>query len=747
MDIACAGPFRVGSLVFRLASDRWALSAVVKGTFTLEPGQSGLAAQQEPVHERDVHWEDDPSQSVRAPADLVPFKRGADILLVGSAFAPGGKPVRSLVARMVVGALDKSIVVYSQRTWTPGGDLREGPHWTRMPIRYENAAGGADTWNPVGVSPDAAPGPYGERPAPSVLPPGFVLASRRNLLGPIGFGPIAASWLLRREKLRGLPVDWSVARIAETTIDDDFDALYFQTAPPDQQVESLRDDESLLLENLHPDHPRLETRLSGLHPRAFIDVGAGEPRDVPLSPDTLWIDSDRAIVTVTWRGQVPLTRPDAPGRVLVVPEGAGQRLTWETARALIGAQLQGSATRPKAPADPSGPRATVQLTAPAGILGGMPAWLASAEPALAPQAPPVRPPPTFSPLPARPPSTPVPPVAPAFAIPPPFPVPPENVDSPRVLHGAPSAVAVVGALEASNAAAARAEPTATLPAARPPTDAGGAGAAVPLELVWCDPSCVERVRRVPAWASLLQKPPKKPPPPRGAPPPPADSRETVEQAGRADLAVILATATAEAGDALEALVERALSDEATLLMPPLLLVAGELELLLDDVALLEATAQAARPLASADKKLKELLDLAGELVKSQPRSAPDVVEGLVLRIREAWARANRLLPRGTLEIQPERRLLQRRSYQKRELLGGCFLRALFTPTGAQTPVPTYIPAAVAGRLPLYKHFKARAIAEALPRQDASESHPAALRVEALARVIAARPTEPAAGKR
>src|SRR6185436_20451978 len=74
--------------------------------------------------------------------------------------------------------------------------------------------------------------------------------------------------------------------------------------------------ERLVLENLHRDHERLVTRLPGLRPRARLEAG-GSQREIPLACDTLWIDTDRAICTLTWRGFVPLQVPDDEGHVVV----------------------------------------------------------------------------------------------------------------------------------------------------------------------------------------------------------------------------------------------------------------------------------------------------------------------------------------------------------------------------------------------------------------------------------------------
>ena len=85
-----------------------------------------------------------------------------------------------------------------------------------------------------------------------------------------------------------------------------------------------------------------------------------------------------------------------------------------------------------------------------------------------------------------------------------------------------------------------------------------------------------------------------------------------------------------------------------------------------------------------------------------------------------------------------RALLEQRKYQIRELAGAPWIRALLHGLAGDRPVPTYLPAELAKKLPLFMRFPARLIVEVLPQQDQTESHPAALRALALARTVQAR---------
>ncbi|MFT3770240.1 MAG: DUF2169 domain-containing protein [Minicystis sp.] len=321
MDVTSTGPFSVGSLLWQRLSSR-VLTVVAKATFTLLPGDAAIAEEQEPVNPEDSHLEDDPARSMQAPSDLVPFKGRADVVLVGYAFAPRGEPVRSLVVRLIVGDVDKSIEVVGDRAWALDGSLREGPRFARMALRWERAAGGPDTINPIGVSESAPPDTYGNAPLPNLQPVGFVPSRRGEAIAPVGLGPVSRTWPLRRERLGRLaPPDRM-----DGPLPAELDPSYFNCAPRDQQSERLRDNERLVLENLHPQHPRLVTSLPGLHPRAFADRGDGQPQEIPMVCDTLWIDTGRGICTLTWRGYVE--SPPNDGRVVVLAEGAGRTIDW-----------------------------------------------------------------------------------------------------------------------------------------------------------------------------------------------------------------------------------------------------------------------------------------------------------------------------------------------------------------------------------------------------------------------------------
>lgn len=297
------------------------LTVVCKATFVLLPGASVLAGDQDPLNETDDHWNDDEARSLSAASDLVPFKRGADVFLVGHAYAPSNEPVASLTARLTVGELDKAIEVHTDRMWTSRGELREAALFMKMPLRYERAGGGPETSNPVGVRTDARPDLHQRVTIPNLQPPGFHLSRPGDAVPPIGFGPIAPGWPERAEKLRRHVGGWDHRRWNEQALPGDIDAGVFNAAPLDQQVGEIRSNARIVLENLHADHPRLVTCLPGLAPRAVIERPGAPAQEVPLRCDTLCIDTDRRVCTLVWRGLVALERADEAGRVTITADG------------------------------------------------------------------------------------------------------------------------------------------------------------------------------------------------------------------------------------------------------------------------------------------------------------------------------------------------------------------------------------------------------------------------------------------
>lgn len=234
----------------------------VKCTWDIRPdGTVQVAEQQPPVLRVAEHHGDPATSSIKYDNDLVLTKRATDVIVLGHAHAPGGRPVSELDVGFKVGPVQKVLRVHGERVWSPTGPTAPQP-FVAMPLVYERSYGGRDPnsetpdrdwdWrNPVGrgfaVSRDNLVG----RPAPNVEYPEEGLREWSDRPRPAGFGPIPGHWQ-PRVALAGTYDDrWMQER--QPLVPEDFDDRFYQCAPVDQQAPGfLRGGEPVVLYRLTP---------------------------------------------------------------------------------------------------------------------------------------------------------------------------------------------------------------------------------------------------------------------------------------------------------------------------------------------------------------------------------------------------------------------------------------------------------------------------------------------------------------
>ncbi|HVY49300.1 MAG TPA: DUF2169 domain-containing protein [Minicystis sp.] len=313
----------MGDLVWQAQRGAWTVSVCVKGTFELRHEREAVIADvQEPLAPP-RYAGDDPAAALLVPGDVVPFKPRTDVLVLGSAHAPEGRPVDALVVRVSVGELSKAIGVVGNRVWRDGPDgLEPSPPepFTSLPIVYERAARGRE--NPVGVDLTAAP--VAGRPAlPNLEAVDDAFVDGRV----VGLGALSPRWPSRRALVDDAAARW-LERM-ETPLPDGFDFGFFNAAPADQQLALLRHGATIVLENLNREHPRIETRLPLVRPKAFLVTNDTErASEIALRCDTVIIDAERAVAMLVWRGLAGIERPDANVTIAVATESPRKRLDY-----------------------------------------------------------------------------------------------------------------------------------------------------------------------------------------------------------------------------------------------------------------------------------------------------------------------------------------------------------------------------------------------------------------------------------
>jgi hypothetical protein len=288
-------------------------TVVVKGTFDIEKDAPlRVTAEQEPMRVQEVPFAPAAPSSLRYEDDLAPFKPFADVVVIATAYAPGGKNAARWHAGVRVGPLEKRVLVTGPRAWvyTPllGWALSPIVPVRSVPVRYELAFGGAGyEENPVGmgyVDPRKADRKQAI-PTPQILPP----ECRDPVFGeriPVeGLSAVHRTWQPRRARAGTCAEVGSLD--ARVRLPPDFDPTFFNAAHFDLICDDfLRGGEQVCLDNLHPEHASLAFKLPALIVAAAIVDRSGFRYGGAARLDTLLIDAERMRAELTWRATLPL---------------------------------------------------------------------------------------------------------------------------------------------------------------------------------------------------------------------------------------------------------------------------------------------------------------------------------------------------------------------------------------------------------------------------------------------------------
>lgn len=174
-------------------------------------------------------------------------------------------------------------------------------------------------------------------------------------------------------------------------------------------------------------------------------------------------------------------------------------------------------------------------------------------------------------------------------------------------------------------------------------------------------------------------------------------------------------------------------DDLDELEPPLLLVAGELRPVFDEVEVLRTTVQVAQQVASGDKKVLAAIAVGQEALSAPITPRPETTLGFVRQIEQAAGSLS--LPTRYVAAEVERVLTEGRKYKRRTLLGAPRVRADLVLMRSGEVFPIYVPDAASTSMPLLPAFPVMALCDVIPREDLTESQDEALMAHALGRVL------------
>ncbi len=321
-------------------------AVLVKRTYDILPGRpAARAARDAPLLAVDEYYDhgDAESSTVRQETDLVPYKLATDVVVLGTAHAPGGRAVPAMDVSVQVGGHRKAIRVVGDR-WCahrPGlpPAFTDPVPFAAMELRYDRAYGGADLvsdpalpfWYPrnhrgrglaVRNIPQAVDGlalPNLEDPHDPLTPERVVLGEPARWVGqplPQGFGWFQRTWYPRcsfvgavpglldpdtvmPEELLGLVPRGQIALARQFRLPS-FDARFNSGASLGLAVPYLAGDEAVRLDGLTPGGP-LHFTLPGEVPRMALDIGNG-PVGLRPALHTVCVRVWDAQVDLVWRG-------------------------------------------------------------------------------------------------------------------------------------------------------------------------------------------------------------------------------------------------------------------------------------------------------------------------------------------------------------------------------------------------------------------------------------------------------------
>jgi hypothetical protein len=238
--------------------------------------------------------------SLKNEAQTATEKRYVDVLVNGSAYAPRGVPTQTATVELYAGTIAKLVRVVGDRFYASSGPSSPAEFLT-MPLIYERAFGGYDprrneVWrqNPAGIGFRRAKSQSTNIATeyPNLEP------IREPLEGaPAGFGIVSRSWSPRIEYAGTYDDNW--LNNQWPLLPSDFDTRYYQTAPVDQQIDSLATGDPVRLVNFTVDG-LWEFAMPSTTLETWLISDRGSRRVAPRM-DTVMIEPDDRRITLVFR--------------------------------------------------------------------------------------------------------------------------------------------------------------------------------------------------------------------------------------------------------------------------------------------------------------------------------------------------------------------------------------------------------------------------------------------------------------
>ncbi len=308
----------------------------VRGSYRLAAGAGLQLKNDQEIALSDVYEGDPQTTPLVRVGDLIAYKPAADVTVLGTAYAPGGRPAASWEVAVAVGAHEARLRVHGPRRWEPAV-RRFKPSWklgpaepvTSVALDYRLASGGRIAGDPNGGCDERNPLGPGllhadwsrigvPLRAPQIDSVHAPIAEPFERPEPQGFAPVPPPWSWRERHLGTRDEAWQRDRCPQAPAD--FSYRFQQTAHPALIVPRLAGDEVVRLDGLLPGGEAIGFALPGVALVARHDSRDGRAVDAALTLDGVHVDlrgpEGPWTVDLTWRGWVP-RYPSYRGAALV----------------------------------------------------------------------------------------------------------------------------------------------------------------------------------------------------------------------------------------------------------------------------------------------------------------------------------------------------------------------------------------------------------------------------------------------
>lgn len=298
------------------------LVVVVKGTFVMP--RSGeevrLHEAQAPLVLADTFTGEPGISAPEHEMDFAPRKPLCDVLLLGHARSPGGRPVTRMHVSVRVGEVVKEFSVVGDRMWQSGATgirISSPQPFVEKLISYDTAFGGVDRFSEDGSEHDAfLPNPVGRgwhkhlrnswvdgTLLPNTEEIGRGVSFPDDRLRPMALGPVGRGWSGRACYAGTYDQQW----LDEVFpfLPKDFDERYHQAAAVDQQIPAPKQPVQVVLSGFTADGPR-QFVLPHFEAPVKVFPKRGRPEDYLARLDTIAFEPDDERFTMTWRMARPL---------------------------------------------------------------------------------------------------------------------------------------------------------------------------------------------------------------------------------------------------------------------------------------------------------------------------------------------------------------------------------------------------------------------------------------------------------